>query len=89
MFLANLQKDLNRALKNGEKLKVSVLRLLLSALTYEKIAKQKELSEEEMREVVKKEAKKRRESIELYEKGQRQDLADKEKNELTILLEYG
>lgn len=88
MKLVNLHEDLNKALKNGESLKVSVLRLLLSALTYEKIDKQKELSEEEIINVIKYEAKKRRESIELYAKGKREDLVNKEKSELDILLTY-
>ncbi len=88
MSLKQLQEDLNKALKNGEALKVSVLRLLLSALNYEKIDKQKELNEEEIINVIKYEAKKRRESIELYAKGKREDLVNKEKSELDILLTY-
>lgn len=88
MFLKNLQNDLNQALKNGEKLKVSVLRLLLSAINYEKIAKQHELSGTEITEVIRKEVKKRREAIELYQQGQREDLANKEKEEAEILNTY-
>lgn len=65
-----------------------VLRSLLSAMNYAEIAKQKKLDDGGIIEVIAKEIKQRRESIEAYEKGNRQDLVDKEKAEMVILQEY-
>jgi hypothetical protein len=54
----------------------------------EKIKKQAELSDEETMDVVSSEIKKRKESIDMYEKGGRKELADKEKKEAEILQKY-
>jgi uncharacterized protein len=54
----------------------------------EKIQKESELADEEIFDVIASETKKRKEAIELYEKGGRQELADKEKKEITILQKY-
>ena len=91
-----IQDDLNEAVKGREELISSVLRLLLSAILNkekEKRYKLKEdkdvpLTDEEIIGIVSSEIKKRREAIELYEKGGRQELADKEKKEAVILQKY-
>lgn len=88
MLMSSLRNDLNAALKSGDSPTVSTLRLLISALSYEKIAKQHELSDDEIIAVFKKEAKKRLESIELYRSGQRADLAEKEEKELALIRTY-
>ena len=83
--------DLKGAFKNGETLKVSVLRMFLSAIKNKEIEKMKKdegLSEEEIMEVFKKEIKNRKKSIESFEKGGRPDLVEKEKSELEILNKY-
>ena len=80
--------DMEQALRKGDKLRVSVLRLVLSAMNYAEIAKQKKLDDVGVIAVLAKEAKQRRESIEAFEKGNRQDLVDKEKAELAIITEY-
>lgn len=87
--------DLKNALKSGDSFKVGILRLLLSALHNKEIEKRgkgekSELSEEEEEviEVLMKESKKRKEAIEIYLKGGRQDLADKEAKELEIVKIY-
>lgn len=54
----------------------------------EKIQKEAELSDEEVFDVIAGETKKRKEAIELYEKGGRKELADKEKKEIVILQKY-
>lgn len=54
----------------------------------EELQKASELTEEEVTKVIKSEIKKRRQAIELYEKGNRPELAQKEKNEIDILLQY-
>jgi len=85
MIADTITKQIGQALKAKDEIRLSTLRLLSSALNYEFIAKQHKLSEEEELVVVKKEAKKRKEAIEAYEKAGAQERADKEKKELEIL----
>lgn len=92
-LLEKLQNDLNTALKGGRKFEVGVLRLLLSAAHNRIIEKHgqgkgDELTDEEVREVLKKEAKKRKEAIQLFVQGKRSDLADKETKELKLIEQY-
>lgn len=83
-----IQSDLNQALKDRKEAEVSTLRLLLSEIHNQEIAKQAELTEEDIIKVVQKEVKRRREAIEAYQKGKRDDLVAKEKQELEILNKY-
>lgn len=83
-----LNTDLKAAMRARDELRMLVLRSLLSSMNYAEIAKQKKLDDGGVIEVIGKEIKQRRESIEAYEKGNRKDLSDKEKAELTILREY-
>jgi len=80
-----IQKDMYAAMKNGEKDKTVTLRSALSKLKDKKIDKQDDLSEQEELQVIKTMVKQRYESIEMYEKGGRDDLVAKEKTELEIL----
>lgn len=88
MIADSINQKIAEALKARDEIRLSTLRLLSSALNYEFIAKQHKLSEEEELGVVRKEAKKRKEAIEAYEKAGAQERADKEKKELEILEEY-
>jgi uncharacterized protein YqeY len=89
MALADdIKSDMGQALKAGDKERLSVLRLLISAIGYAEIDKQKKLDDNDVIDVLSKEAKKRKESIEAFEKGNRQDLVDKEKAELTVIAKY-
>ena len=83
-----LSEDLKSAMKTGDTLKVSVIRLALSEVRNTEIAKGHALSDEEGLEVLARESRKRRESIEQFEKAGRADLVDKESAELRILAEY-
>lgn len=91
-----LQQDLNQAVKNKNGEILSVLRLLLSAILNKekekryKLKKEEDtpLTDEEILEVVSSEVKKRREAIELYGKGGRPELAEKEAKEMQILNQY-
>ena len=83
-----IQKDLNQALKEKDELKVSTLRLLLSEIHNQEIEKQAELTEENFIGVLQREIKKRKEAIEAYQQGKRDDLVAKEKEELEILNKY-
>ena len=81
--------DFNQAMKNKEAVRVSTLSLLRSQLKYVMIEKKADkVSDPDVIVVIKKQAKQRQDAIEQYEKGGRPELADKEKQELTILKSY-
>lgn len=88
MLLAKLQNDLITALKAGETVKLGLIRMMVSAIKYEKINLQRELSDEEIIALLVKEVKKRQDAIELYEKGQRPELAKKERDEIVLIQNY-
>lgn len=87
-----IESDLKEALKSGEKEKAGVLRFLISALRNHQIeikAKDKDFIEDDAALfVVRRQIKQRKESIAEYEKGNRPELAEKEKEELAILEAY-
>jgi len=83
-----LQDDLKHALKSGDKIRLAVLRMALTGVKNAEIEQRNSLSEGEVLAVIAKEAKRRKESIEAFEKGNRQDLVAQEKAELAILQEY-
>jgi uncharacterized protein YqeY len=83
-----LNEDLKASLKAGEKLKLSTIRMLLSEIKNAEIAKRGELTDEELLAVAAHEARKRKEAIEEFAKGGRQDLVDKETYELSVLEAY-
>src|SRR5205809_2504955 len=86
-----IDSDLKEAMRSKDTTKLSVLRMLKSALKYATIAKsgaEAELSDAEAAQVVRKQVKQRQDSIESFEKGGRAELANKEKEELSILNAY-
>jgi len=83
-----IRSDLTASLKKGDSVRSLTLRLVLSALTNKEKEGKGELAEEDVLSIVEKEAKKRRESAVAFEKGGRPELAEKEKQELQILLAY-
>ncbi len=87
-LLQKLDDDLKTALKSSENLKVSVLRMSKAALQNRQIDKGGELSDEDVLSVLSSLSKQRRESIEQFSKGGREDLAEKERQELSILQSY-
>ncbi|HEY6366575.1 MAG TPA: GatB/YqeY domain-containing protein [Candidatus Binatia bacterium] len=80
-----IQESMKAAMKSGDRLTVSTYRLLLSALHNEEIRNRKELNTEEIHRVVSTLCKQRAEAIELYRKGGRAELAEKEDAELKVL----
>ncbi len=80
--------DTKNALKSGAKDKVSTLRMLNAALQNKQIDKRRPLTEEEVVETVRSLIKQRKDSIEQFAKGGRQDLVDKETAEVTFLEVY-
>lgn len=83
-----LHEDLKEALKAREKIRLSTIRLLMSEVKYAEIKKHGELDNDELLEVVAREAKRRKEAILEFEKGNRDDLVEKETLELKVLEEY-
>jgi len=83
-----IEGDFKEAMKDQDKEKMSVLRMLKSALQSKQKEEGNELDDEEIIQVLSKEAKNRRESIEQYEDGDRPELAEKEKRELKTIEEY-
>lgn len=85
-----LMDEMKEAMRTGDSDRLSVVRLLRSTIKNKEIEKGKgqKLTEEEVMQVISTAVKQRRESIELFEKGGRQDLAEKEKKELSILQSY-
>ena len=82
-----LQSDLNAARKAQDKPRVLVLGTIFSDAKNRKIELRRDLSDDEVVDVLRKGIKRRRESIEMYA-GKRDDLADKERGEVTILEAY-
>jgi uncharacterized protein YqeY len=87
-LLQKFDDDLKTALKTSDSLKVSVLRMAKAALKNRQIDKREELSEEDIISVILTLTKQRKESIEQFSKGGREDLAEKERQELSILQSY-
>lgn len=83
-----IQKDLVSAMKAGEKHRVETLRGLSSDLKYRRIALGREPTDTEAEATLKQAAKRRRESIEVYQSGGRLDLAEKEEAELALIAAY-
>jgi uncharacterized protein YqeY len=85
---SRIEEDLKKAMKAGEKRRVGTLRLLLADLKNERIQAQRELTSEDVEAVLRRAVKQRKDSIEQYAKGNRQDLVDAETEELAILEAY-
>ena len=83
-----IQEDLKQAQLGRDEVKVSTLRLLLSEIKNDEIAKGRQLSDEDILIVVQREAKKRKEAAEGFRKGSREDAATAEEAELQILEAY-
>ena len=87
-LLQKLDEDLKTALKKSDKLKLSVLRMVKAAVKNQQIDKGRELRDEEILAIFSTLSKQRRESIEQFSKGGRDDLVQQESQELLILQSY-
>ena len=87
-LLKKLDEDLITALKKSDKLKLSVLRMAKAAVKNQQIDKGRELQDAEILAIFSTMAKQRRESIEQFSKGGRDDLVQQETLELAILQSY-
>ncbi|NIT60039.1 MAG: GatB/YqeY domain-containing protein [Aliifodinibius sp.] len=83
-----LTQDLKEAMKSGDEIRRNAIRNLRSAIRYAEIDMGHELSDEEAIEVVAKQVKQRRDSIEQFQQGNRPDLVKQEQQELDIIETY-
>ena len=84
-LLNRLTEELKEALRAGNHTKLSVIRLLKSSIKNREIEKMAPLTDEEVIDIIMTALKQRRESIEQFQKGGREDLVRKEKSELEVL----
>lgn len=87
-LLLQIDQDLITAMKEKEEIKVSTLRMLKSALKNFEIQKKATLEESDIIKVIQSQIKSRHDSIALYKKGGREELAQKEEKEIEILKNY-
>ena len=85
---ARLQDDVKSAMKAGEKAQLATLRLIMAAIKQIEVDERKELNDAEVIAVLDKMCKQRRESIEQYQKADRNDLVDVEQAELEVIQQY-
>ncbi len=83
-----IQKEMYKAMKEKEKERINALRNIIGKLKYRYIDKGDKLTEQEEIKVIQSLAKQRRESIEMYKQGGRNDLVETETKELSIIEEY-
>jgi uncharacterized protein len=89
-FIDKINGDIKQAMRDKKSEELSALRMLLAALKNQKIelGNKDELTDDQAIAVIKKEVKKRKDSLASYLSGNRQDLADKEQAEITLLNRY-
>ena len=87
-IIDKIQHDLHEAMKKKEKEKINTLRNIVDTLKYKVIEKGEGITEQEEIKVIQSLAKQRKDSIEMYKKGERIDLVEIESNELSIISEY-
>jgi uncharacterized protein len=87
-YIERIQNDLTAAMKGKDELRLSVLRMVKSALKNKEIEKMRPLEDMESLQVLQTLVKQRHESVEQFTKGGRKDLAEKEKKEIAIIEEY-
>ena len=81
-------RDLKEAMKSGDRARTETVRMLKAHIKNLEIEKQRALTEEDEIQLLNSEVKKRKESMEMFQKGGRQDLYDQEAHELEIIQTY-
>jgi len=88
LLKARIAEDMKAAMRAKDAPRLSTVRLLLAALKQREVDERIELTDADVLAIIDKMIKQRRDSIEQFEKGARQDLADKEKFEISVLQGY-
>ena len=87
-MVEKLEKDMIAAMKEKDKERLTVIRMVKASLKQEQIDHKKELNDELLIDVVNKQIKMRKDSITEFEKGNRTDLIEKTQFEINVLMEY-
>ena len=87
-MLDKLKADLKDAMRGGDAVAVSTIRMLISQMQYARIQAGKDLAEADVLALLQRAVKTRREAIEQFEKGGRADLAAKERSEIGVVERY-
>ncbi|RMA97023.1 GatB/YqeY domain-containing protein [Hydrogenothermus marinus] len=87
-ILQDLQNEMKQALKSGDKERLSVIRMLVSEIKKFQIDSKKELTDEEIIQVLQRYAKQRKEAAKQYREAGREDLAQKEEKEYEIVSSF-
>jgi len=87
-LIERIENDLIQAMRAKDELRLSVLRMMKSAIRYKQIEKMRALDDAETLQVLNTLVKQRRESVEMFGKGGRQDLVEKETKEIAIIEAY-
>ena len=88
MLRDSIANDMREGMKSRDQSRVGTLRMLMASVKNVEVERLHELSDDEVLEVIAREAKRRRESIDAFAKGGRSDLVDKETAELAVLEAY-
>ena len=83
-----LQSDLHQAMRAKDRVRLSVIRMLRSSIGYEEIDKKRQLDDPAVLDIITRQVRQRNESIQIYKDANRQELVDKETQELQILQGY-
>ncbi|MCD6570441.1 MAG: GatB/YqeY domain-containing protein [Deltaproteobacteria bacterium] len=88
MLLEKIRSDMENAMKAGDKQKVTCLRMLIAAIKNREVSLKRTLEEQEIISIIRSQIKQHKESYTQFKKGKRDDLAEIEDNEISILREY-
>ncbi|MBL0388358.1 GatB/YqeY domain-containing protein [Tumebacillus sp. ITR2] len=83
-----LTNDMKQAMKDKDKVRLSVIRMIRTAMKNLEINEQRELSDEDVINVMNRELKQRRDSLQAFEAGGRQDLVEEATAEIQVLMDY-
>lgn len=87
-MVEQLEKDMIEAMRNKEKDRLTVIRMVKASMKQEQIDRKREINDELLIDVVNKQIKMRKDSLTEFEKGNRQDLISKTQEEIDILMKY-
>ncbi len=85
---SDIQEDMKSAMRAGEKERLGTIRLILAAIKQREVDSRKDVSDEDVLQLLEKMVKQRRESAEQYRKGNRPELAEREEREIELIGAY-
>ncbi len=88
MLEERITNDMKEAMKKKDALRLSCLRMIIADIKNAVIAKQRDLKDDDIIDILQRQIKQHKDSIESFKKGDRQEMADKEQKELLIIQSY-